>query len=105
MTVPIMPCSSAATTLTFVLRLIDAELALGDSAHDKLSFDPETDAEENVGGDLWRFTQRKVREKAAATQQQGSVSAVATHSIHLNDHSASVQLKVGYCWLVHIPEL
>lgn len=44
------------TVLTFVLRLVDAELGLGDSAHDKLSFDPETDAEEDVSGDLWWFT-------------------------------------------------
>lgn len=57
---PIVPCMS---TLTFVLRLVDAELPLGHPAHKKLSFNPETDTEEDVRGDLQRSTCRRLANK------------------------------------------
>lgn len=41
-----------ATTLTFVLRLIDAKLRLGDSAHSETGSDPKTNTQEDVCGDL-----------------------------------------------------
>lgn len=56
--------------LTFVLRLVDAELSLGDPAHHELGPDPEADAEEDVRGDLRRWTAEEVRGGAAGSAQR-----------------------------------
>lgn len=67
-----------ATTLTFVLRLIDAKLRLGDSAHSESGSDPKTNAQEGVCGDLVlkqevttrdQVTGQEAREKSLVTRR------------------------------------
>lgn len=67
-----------ATTLTFILWLIDAKLRLGDSAHSETGSDPKTNAQEDVCGDLAlkqevttrdRVTGQEAREKNLAARR------------------------------------